>query len=217
MQSRPLPLLCAPLLLLALSAQLWAVPNAHAESPPKPPAGSLSSEELIQRAQALFKEQKYSEAGDALMLASEQKPQAVLLFNAGQAYRKALRPVEAKNAYSKMVDTYPDHPLVPEAKGYIQTLDALIAEVQAKQQIELSLSEQKAKSEKELAEERARREAVQQELKKYQAPFYKRAWFWLLVSGGVIVAGAVVAGGVGSTLASKTQGGTQHLQFALTF
>ena len=216
MQSPTLPLLCAPLLLLMLCVQLWAVPSAHAESPPKSSAGSLSSEELIQRAQALFKEQKYSEAGDALMLASEQKPQAVLLFNAGQAYRKALRPVEAKNAYSKMVDTYPEHPLVPEAKGYIQTLDALIAEVQAKQQIELSLSEQKAKSEKELAEERARREAVQQELKKYQAPFYKRAWFWLL-SGGVIVAGAVVAGGVGSTLASKTQGGTQHLQFALTF
>ena len=129
----------------------------------------LSSEQHIEQAQALFKEQKFSDAADHLMSAYEREPKAVLLFHAGQAYRKALRPVEAKSAYQKLVTTYPEHPLVPEAKGYIQTLDALIVEIQAKQQIELSLMEQKAKSEKELAQERGRREAVQKE-GRYGAP-----------------------------------------------
>lgn len=177
----------------------------------------LSSEQHIEQAQALFKEQKFSDAADHLMSAYEREPKAVLLFNAGQAYRKALRPVEAKSAYQKLVTTYPEHPLVPEAKGYVQTLDALIAEVQAKQQIELSLMEQKAKSEKELAEERARREAVQKELSKYKKPYYKTVWFGLLMAGGALAVGTVILVPVLVNAASKTDGGTQHLSFSLTF
>ncbi len=177
----------------------------------------LSSEQHIEQAQALFKEQKFSDAADHLMSAYEREPKAVLLFNAGQAYRKALRPVEAKSAYQKLVTTYPEHPLVPEAKGYIQTLDALIAEVQAKQQIELSLMEQKAKSEKELAEERARREAVQKELSKYKKPYYKTVWFGLLMAGGALAVGTVILVPILVNAASKTNGGTQHLSFSLTF
>jgi tetratricopeptide (TPR) repeat protein len=215
MKQRLLPF---PFLALCFALVLLSVSTVRAES--APPAASrpeLTSEQHIARAQELFKETKYSEAGDHLMLAYEQTPQPVLLFNAGQAFRKGLRPVEARNAYQKLITTHPSHPLVPEAKGYVQTLEALIAEVEAKQQIELSMMEQKAKSEKELAEERSRREEMQKELSKYQKPFYKKAWFWLLISGGVLVGGAIATATVVTNVQAKTQGGTQHLSFALTF
>ncbi len=192
---------------------------APAESQEPAPAekDSLSSAQHIALAQTLFQQQKYAEAGDHLRAAHEQSPNAVLLFNAGQAYRKALRPKEARDSYQQMITTYPDHPLVPEAKGYVQTLDALIAEVQAKQQIELSLQQQKQLSEKELAEERLRREEIQKELSKYKKPYYKSAWFWLLISGAVLTVGTVIAIPVGVNSQSKTDGGTQHLTFSLTY
>ena len=211
-----LPTLCTLVLCIALPLCLTKVGYADPATTTSVVA-ELSSEQHIEQAQALFKEQKFSDAADHLMSAYEREPRAVLLFNAGQAYRKALRPVEAKSAYQKLVTTYPEHPLVPEAKGYIQTLDALIAEVQAKQQIELSLMEQKAKSEKELAEERARREAVQKELSKYKKPYYKTVWFGLLMAGGALAVGTVILVPILVNAASKTDGGTQHLSFALTF
>ena len=211
-----LPTLCTLVLCIALPLCLTKVGYADPATTTSVVA-ELSSEQHIEQAQALFKEQKFSDAADHLMSAYEREPRAVLLFNAGQAYRKALRPVEAKSAYQKLVTTYPEHPLVPEAKGYIQTLDALIAEVQAKQQIELSLMEQKAKSEKELAEERARREAVQKELSKYKKPYYKTVWFGLLMAGGALAVGTVILVPILVNAASKTDGGTQHLSFSLTF
>lgn len=211
-----LPTLCTLVLCIALPLCLTKVVYADPATTTSVVA-ELSSEQHIEQAQALFKEQKFSDAADHLMSAYEREPKAVLLFNAGQAYRKALRPVEAKSAYQKLVTTYPEHPLVPEAKGYIQTLDALIVEIQAKQQIELSLTEQKAKSEKELAEERGRREAVQKELSKYKKPYYKTVWFGLLMAGGALAVGAVILTPILVNAASKTDGGTQHLSFALTF
>lgn len=202
--------------------QAAQAPSATSEPEPAPAsspsaADSLTSEQHIQLAQTLFRQNKYAEAGDHLLAAYAQSPNAVLLFNAGQAYRKALRPKEAQDAYQQMITTYPDHALVPEAKGYVQTLTALIAAVQAKEKIELSLQQQKKQSELDLAEERARREAVQKELSKYKKPYYKSAWFWLLISGAAITAGIVVAVPVGVNARSKTDGGTQHLNFALTF
>ena len=132
------------LVLFAALLGVSGLGHAQTASPP----GSLTAEQHIEQAQLLFKQQKFSEAGDHLLAAHQQKPQPVLLFNAGQAYRKALRPVEARDAYQKLIDTYPDHALVPESKGYVQTLDALIAQVKEKQQIELALTEQKSKTEK---------------------------------------------------------------------
>lgn len=190
---------------------------ARDEQPEPAPGEALSSARHIQLAQTLFQQQKYAEAGDHLLAAHALQPNAVLLFNAGQAYRKALRPKEARDAYQQLVTSYPEHALVPEAKGYVQTLDALITEVQAKQQIELSLQQQKQQSEKELAEERLRREEAIKELSKYKKPYYKSAWFWLLVSGAVITAGLGIAVPIGVNAQSKTDGGTQHLNFSLTF
>ncbi|HND09568.1 MAG TPA: hypothetical protein PKO07_14565 [Pseudomonadota bacterium] len=210
MKTQRLHLAC----LFLVAAAIFLSARVHAAPPSS--GGSLTAEQHIEEAQKLFKEQQFSEAGEHLLAAHESKPQPVLLFNAGQAYRKALRPIEARNAYQKLIDDYPSHPLVPESKGYVQTLDALIAEVKEKQQIELALTEQKSKTEKELAEERARREEVQKELSKYKKPFYKKAWFWLLVSG-VVVGGGVVALAVWDQYRqSQTKGGTQHLPFSLT-
>lgn len=201
--------------LFLLAATLGLSQRVYAET--TPPPGSVTAEQHIEQAQLLFKQQKFSEAGEHLLAAHEQKPQPVLLFNAGQAYRKALRPIEAREAYQKLIDTYPDHPLVPESKGYVQTLDALIAQVKEKQQIELALTEQKSKTEKELAEERARREQIQKELSTYKKPFYKKAWFWLLVSGAAVGAGVIALGILADQAKLKTTGGTKTISFALTF
>ena len=66
-------------------------------------------------------------------------------------------------------------------------------------------------------EERARREAVQKELSKYKKPYYKTVWFGLLMAGGALAVGTVILVPILVNAASKTDGGTQHLSFSLTF
>lgn len=187
-------------------------------------AEPVSSEELARRAQSFFKEQRFSDAADALKLAYAQTPNPLFLFNAGQAYRKALRPVDAKEMYERFIAAAPRSPLVPEAKGYVQTLDILIGEQQAKQQAELTLlQEQQAKQraeenlsqkETELAEQIRKREEAQRQLDRVKnAPLYKKGWFWGLTSG-VLVGGATIAIGVGLGLTLyKTDGGKIVLQY----
>ncbi len=204
-------------LCLTVALFLAATSLAAGDPPSDPVSPPTLADQHIAQAKQLFQAQKYSEAGDHLMAAHQERPQPVLLFNAGQAYRKALRPVEARNAYQKLIETYPDHALVPESKGYVQTLDALIAQVKEKQQIELALTEQNAKTEKELAEERARREEVQKELSKYKKPFYKTAWFWLLISGAAVGGGIIAAGVLIDRARTKTAGDTHEISFSLTF
>ena len=221
---------------LLLKAVIVATPARAAEAQePGPAEKSLtekaspssetgSADDHARRAQSLFKEQRFSDAADELKRAYAQAPNPLFLFNAGQAYRKALRPIDAKDMYERFVAVAPNSPLVPEAKGYVQTLDILIGEQQAKQQAELTLlQEQQAKQraeenlsqkETELAEQIRRREEAQRQLDRVKnPPLYKKPWFWGLTSG-VIVGGAAIAVGVGLGLTLyKTDGGKIVLQY----
>ncbi len=184
----------------------------------------LTSDDHARRAQTFFKEQRFADAAESLKLAYAQAPNPLFLFNAGQAYRKALRPLDAKEMYERFVSVAPTSPLVPEAKGYVQTLDILIREQQAKQQAELTLQqEQQAKQraeenlsqkETELAEQIRKQEETQRQLDRVKnAPIYKKPWFWGMTSG-VVVGGAAIAIGVGLGLTLfKTDGGKVVLQY----
>lgn len=202
-------------LLLLCSLLLFGLGTPRAEGSAS--GSGKTAEQYMEQAAALFKEQKFGEAGDKLVLANQANPHPVILFNAGQAYRKAMRPLDAKRAYQEFVTKYPSHALSPEAKGYIQTLEVLIAQTEEKKQVELALLEQKEKSEKELAEEREKREEAEMALGKLRRPFYKKAWFWVVVSGAVLVGTGIGLGVWGDSLKSRTVGGTQHMKFALTF
>lgn len=196
------------------------VPAQSPNTEPEP----MSGDDYARRAQVLFKEQRFADAAESLKLAYAQSPNPLFLFNAGQAYRKALRPLDAKEMYERFVSVAPASPLVPEAKGYVQTLDILIREQQAKQQAELTLQqEQQAKQraeenlsqkETELAEQIRRREEAQLQLDRVKnAPIYKKPWFWGMTSG-VVVGGAAIAIGVGLGLTLfQTDGGKVVLQY----
>ena len=187
------------------SQQTPAARRGTAESEPKPAADGY-----VSQAQQLFKEQRFSEAAEALKQAFDLQPNPLFLFNAGQAYRKALRPIEAREMYARFVSIAPDSPLVPEAKGYVQTLEIWIAEHHAKQQAELTLIEKQS----ELAEQVRQREVALQALEKAKnPPLYKKPWFWAIVSGVVVGGGVALAIGLVTSTRFQTDGGTITIQY----
>lgn len=179
-------------------------PVSAAESVP-------SADDHIKNAQQYFKEQRFPEAAEQLKLAYQSQPNPLFLFNAGQAYRKALWPLEAKAMYERFVEVAPTHPLVPEAKGYIQTLAILIEERQAKQKAELTLLEKQGElqeKQSELQEQVRRREEAQRALERAKnPPIYRKPWFWAVTSGAVVGVGVVLIGSVVAATRFKTDGG----------
>ena len=79
----------------------------------------------LAEASALFKAGEHVAAADRLLRIYESAPQAIYLFNAGQAYRRAKRVPQAKQAYARFLDTAPNHPLAPEVRGYLRDIDTL--------------------------------------------------------------------------------------------
>ena len=184
-----------------------------AESEPKPAADGY-----VSQAQQLFKEQRFSDAAEALKQAFDLQPNPLFLFNAGQAYRKALWPLEAKAMYERFVEVAPSHQLVPEAKGYIQTLAILIEERQAKQKAELTLLEKQGElqekqtelqeKQSELQEQVKKREEAQRDLERVKnPPIYRKPWFWAVMSGAVVGVGVVLVGVLVTSYRFKTDGG----------
>jgi len=181
--------------------------NQTSEVQLEPPPASASVDDFVSYASAMFKAQKFTEAGQSLQQAYQREPRPIFLFNAGQAYRKGERYSEAKAAYSEFLQVAPDHRLASEARGYVATLTALIEQRDRSQQIEMALSDQKAESEraKQLSEEnrakaeasRAKAEQAEKALAEEQTKqkkFYRRPWFWGLVGAGVVLGGSIAAG-----------------------
>ena len=181
--------------------------NQSSEVQLEPPPASASVDDFLSYASAMFKAQKFVEAGQSLQQTYQREPRPIFLFNAGQAYRKGERYSEAKAAYSEFLQVAPDHRLASEARGYVATLTALIEQRDRSQQIEMALSDQKAESEraKQLSEEnrvkaeanRAKAEQAEKALadeQTKQKKFYRRPWFWGLVGAGVVLGGSIAAG-----------------------
>lgn len=157
----------------------------------------------VQLAQQLFKEQKYSAAAEQLKLAYETQPNPLFLFNAGQAYRKAMWPMESKQMYERFVAAAPDHQLVPEAKGYIQTLESLIEERQAKQKVELTLIEKQEELQEQV---RKREEALRALERAKNPPIYRKPWFWAVIGGAVAAVGVTLTVSLAVSARFKTDG-----------
>jgi len=169
-----------------------AAPAAPAAATaPTPPRTKAEIDAALADANSLFKAGQHVEAADKLLLIYAASPQPIYLFNAGQAYRRAKRPTQAKDAYQRFVDTAPDHPLVPEVRGYLRDMQTLEEMQRREQQISLQLQQEKADA-------TFARQALQQER---STPLYKRPMFWGVVAG---VGLALVAGGIaGSFVLSR--------------
>lgn len=180
----------------------------------EPPPAGAKADQIADYAAALFKQQRYADAGDALKLAYEREARPIFLFNAGQTYRKAGRYTDAVAAYRRFIAAAPSNPLVSEARGYENALTALIEQQERANQIEISLIDQQAEAERarqNLSLQQRKTEEAQSALaveKAQQKKIYRRPWFWGIIGGGV---GLVVAIGLGigvSQLSYHTQGGT---------
>lgn len=180
----------------------------------EPPPAGAKADQIADYAAALFKQQRYSDAGDALKLAYEREARPIFLFNVGQTYRKAGRYLDAVAAYRRFIAAAPGNPLVSEARGYENTLTALLEQQERANQIETSLIDQQAEAERarqNLTLQQRKTEEAQSALaveKAQQKKIYRRPWFWGVIGGGV---GLVVAIGLGigvAQLSYHTQGGT---------
>ena len=128
-----------------------AMQSGATQSPPvaspddlaKKPRTKAEIDATLAEAAAMFKAGQHVEAADKLMLVYESDPQPLLLFNAGQAYRRAKRPRQAKEAYQTFLSVAPNHSLCPEVRGYVRDMDTLLELQQREQQISLQLQQEK--------------------------------------------------------------------------
>ncbi len=194
-------------------AAVKAPATAPGPSLEPPPAGA-KADQIAEYAAQLFKQQRYSDAGDALQLAYQREPRPIFLFNVGQTFRKAGRYADAIAAYKRFVEAAPEHPLVSEARGYENTLAVLVEQQERTSQIELSLVDKQAEAERvrqNLLVQQRKTEEAQHALaveKAQQKKIYRRPWFWGVVGGAAAV---VVIVGLGLGFASATyvtNGGT---------
>lgn len=170
--------------------------------PETPPAISvdpkLPLDALIAVATRAFKEEQFEIAIAYLSAAYARSPLLPILFNIGQAQRKAGYTRAALATYRKFVELAPQSPLTPEANAHLAAMNAKIDAEQATR--EKALAERRAHdiaahSEQLAMERTAEREHAQRELRQAllsSQPLYKRKWFWGLVSG--IVASTLLVG-----------------------
>jgi tetratricopeptide (TPR) repeat protein len=162
-----------------------------------PPPADAPAQAHWRYARQLFAHEDFVNAAKELELAFARDPRPLYLFNAGQAYRKGEKLVEAKHLYQQFLSLAPDHVLAVDARDHIRTIEQLINQQEQNQQIGFALEQ----TLKDL--EKARK----------PLPVYKRAWFWLSIAG---VASTAVAIGVGVKLYNdqrNSNGGTLSLQF----
>lgn len=188
-----------------------------------PPVGAemtlVDAKAAQARAAQLFRDQHYPEAADLLRLAYLGDPRPILLFNAGQAYRKAELPAPAKEMYEAFLRAAPEHALAPETRGYVKDMEALIATQGRARQVEQAAAAAAQQAALEIEKKRSEAQRAQAELEKTQAqlqnlrkPIYRRAGFWAAIGVGVIA--IVVGGAVGGfvTARTRTDGGTVEIR-----
>jgi tetratricopeptide (TPR) repeat protein len=166
---------------------------AGSQSAPPSKLNPADVDSTLAEATALFKAGQHEQAARKLLLVYEVSPQPILLFNAGQAFRRAKLPRDAKDCYVRFLEAVPQSPLGPEVRGYVRDMDTLIEMQRHEQEISLKLVQEQA----------AATDAQQALQKERSKPVYKRAWFWaVLDSVGV----AAIAGlSFGAFVGSATQ------------
>ncbi|MFO0576915.1 MAG: hypothetical protein U1A78_23170 [Polyangia bacterium] len=144
----PAPATAAP---TPTAAPVPVTSPAPAESVPpsaiEPPPSDAAAEAHVAYANQLFLAGLYADAAAALRRAYERNPKPIYLFNAGQSYRKGLYPVEALELYERFIAIAPAHPLANEARGHVQTIQALLQKQRENEQIKLQLTEEQALAE----------------------------------------------------------------------
>jgi tetratricopeptide (TPR) repeat protein len=192
---------------------------ASFEPPPAGTALSLADAKAAQaRAAQLFRDQRFPEAADLLRLAYRGDPRPILLFNAGQAYRKAELAAPAREMYEAFLKVAPEHALAPETRGYVKDMEALLSTQSRARAVEKAAAEAAQQAALEIEKKRSETQRAQAELAKTQAqlqslrkPLYRRAGFWVGIGIGVLV--VVAAGAVGGFVAERTRtdGGTLEI------
>lgn len=194
-------------------------PQSQYEPPPVGAEMTLADAKAAQvRAAQLFRDQHYPEAADLLRRAYIGDPRPILLFNAGQAYRKAELPGPAKEMYEAFLRVVPEHALAPETRGYVKDMEALIATQSRAREVEQAAAVAAKKAALEIEKKRTEALHAQAELEKTQAqlknlrkPIYRRGVFWAALGVGVIA--IVVASGIGGFVSERTStdGGTVEI------
>lgn len=160
------------------------------------PPANASAGALVAYARQLFSRQDYATAAEVLERAYSREPRPILLFNAGQSYRKAERYSDAARCYERFLVFAPKHPLAAEARDHLGTLKVLQEQQDKRREIELAIDQ------------------TQQQLEKEKkAAVFKRPWFWIAI--GSVVASSVAIG-VGIKLyrdQRDSNTGTLSLQF----
>ncbi len=223
-----LPAICALWVLTASAAavaQPASAPAAIAASQDSP----LDQAKAAQtKAAQLFREGNFSAAADLLRFAYASDSRPILLFNAGQAYRKAERALDAKTMYEQFLVAAPEHPLGPEARGYIKDMELFLAMQARAKEVALELEEQLAAKqtiEKEAAlkleEERRRSLQIKQDLLHTQTQLEndrkklasRRRWLLGIgITAAVVVAGVSISVGATFYDRASTNGGTVDIE-----
>lgn len=193
---------------------------------PEPSQDPLAEAKATQaRAAQLFRDKQFAEAAELLQAAYVHDPRPILLFNAGQAYRKAERAAEAKSMYEQFLKAAPGHPLALETRGYIKDMESLSAMQLQVKQVSLALEEQLAATQlserqaaQTLEQERQRSLQIRQALLNTQAQLERdrqklasrRRWIVGLALGIPAAVAAIVGGAAGAYISSRasTDGGT---------
>lgn len=200
-------------------------PQISAQSQVEPaPAGETAAAHL-QLSVRHFQNKEFLKAAEELRIAYVIEPKPLLLFNIGQAYRRAGYPQEALTAYEKFLRDDPTSTLRPETEGYCNDMRTLIAEQERKAQIERALASEQQRAQEQavaLRDEQERGKTTQQALtmerqrneRERRRPIYRRPWFWGVIGAAVVAVGTSVALGV--TLAPRdrpTEGGFVEVNF----
>lgn len=152
----------------------------------------------VEAAQVLFRAENWQQAITEYLAAYQLHPQSLLLFNVAQSYRKDQKLTEALRYYEEFLSIDPHNPLAPECEAQIRAMRTQIeaeqvsaerrqAELVAKQRAEeaAKLTQEKLSLEQKVAEEKRTTEALKKQ------PVYKKKWFWVVLGGAVLTAGAV--------------------------
>lgn len=163
----------------------------------------------VAQGQTLFQAGDFPNAIQEYLSAYALHPQTLLLFNVAQSYRMEGKPEKALHYYEEFMRKDPKHALVPECEAQARAMrtqieaDQVAAEkraaervaqekgaeadrqAQARAQEAERLEQDKRLLEQKIIEERRAADALKRQ------PVYKKKWFWIVLGGAVVTAGAV--------------------------